>query len=1016
MGKSRAAGSSGASSGASGTIKAVKPYDTAQTDMALAPALVDEYTRQHTASREYIDTYRPYLCDNRNISGFSAPYKDTIHPIVAKEGLGSHFTDLDGNRLIDVAGGFGPILFGHNPSAVRDAISKMMTDNAFVLGCEHEVVGECSEKFCQVTGNERVTWVNTGTEATTLAMRLCKLHTGKKKVVMFLGSYHGHFDGFLGMPSSLATPDQCFATAPGIARGFVEDLVVLEYDAVESLEWIDEHSGEIAGVFCETVHNRNPAVVPKAFLQKLRALASARGMVLVFDEVVTGFRIGPGGSQQQLGIRADLVTYGKALGGGMPVGALGGRAEVMAGVDGGVWRYGDASAPEGRRTYFAGTMCKHPLVMTAVRAVLDQILEHGDVLYTALNATIARLASSVNSWWAEQQLDLRVDHYGSQFKFMVPPQVATAFFQTLKMNGVYTWEGRTCFLYTTHTKEDADRIVDAVKRTTLSLLEHNLALPTIDAKATVATTADKTRKIVEFTVKQDLKQALAVGGSRKRIGNGIRQQQSCSPAPTLAEQPAPQAAVCAEAQGSEFVEILASLPLHERVTEAEAILLDMVVELTGAPSGAITAETPLMEAGMDSVAAAEFATQMKELTHMTISDAAAFENPTPAALANHLLTVTGLMSNGPIVDASKSIVRPPDTIASVAVVSAKQAGFGEAAQMPTLLVHHESEDSSSTIARLDLRTLSSLAASYQIEVTTTGLIKLRGPKEPPTRRATPTLLIMHTIMGNTRSWTGLCNRALRSHEIWTTQHDPLQPMDPGGFLLFQTLAQRYAKKIVHCAATSMDMPNGTSMDMLGVSNGTGLVHQTAHALRNLGGRPGRMVLLDPSPGARPQKPIELISYSLAAQSVLAVYDVPYTEDEVDPIRDQDMLAFLVERIQAHRGAGAPSTGRLMQEMQSIRQLGTAELNFYFTNSEEVVPYAHANGEAAIDLILSSEEADIEARYEDGHPPEGQAGRPSVRTFFGKVVRELVVTGDHLTVSAQVTGGRNPAFNDLFDDA
>ena len=181
---------------------------------------------------------------------------------------------------------------------------------------------------------------------------------------------------------------------------------------------------------------------PRAFLQKLRELTRAHRIVLVFDEVVTGFRIGPGGAQQHLGVYADLAAYGKVLGGGLPVGALAGRAELMAGVDGGVWQYGDASAPRGRRTYFAGTMCKHPLVMAAVGAMLDHIIAHGHELYPTLNGRMARLASELNEWWASQDVGLYIAHYGSQFRFVVPTDVALVFFQALTLSGVYTWEAR----------------------------------------------------------------------------------------------------------------------------------------------------------------------------------------------------------------------------------------------------------------------------------------------------------------------------------------------------------------------------------------------------------------------------------------------------------------------------------------------------------------------------------------------------------------------------------------------
>eukprot|EP00966_Prymnesium_polylepis_P115774 2676108-Prymnesium_polylepis.1 len=448
--------------------------------MCVAPALLERYMHAHTASRAYMSAHRIHLCDNRNIANFSLPYKDTIHPIIAAHGLGSRVVDVDENELIDVGGGFGPILFGHNAPFVRDAVCSMMAEDGWALGFEHEVVGEASRKFCQLTGNERVAWVNTGTEATTLAMRLCRLHTSRQKIVMFLGSYHGHFDGFLGIPTSMTALDKCVPLAGGISRGFVQDLVVLEFDEVRSLEWIEEHAGEVAGVFCEAIQNRNPSVVARPFLRKLRELTAALDIVLVFDEVVTGFRIGPGGAQQNLGIRADLVSYGKALGGGFPVGALGGRADIMAGVDGGVWRFGDASAPKGKRTYFAGTMCKHPLVMAAVNACFDRMIEEGGELYTVLNANMMRLTGAVNEWWAQQGLALRIDNYGSQFRFVVPPDLGLAFYQTLSLNGVYCWEARTCYLYTVHTEADLAHMIEAAKRTTVALLANGVELPRVE--------------------------------------------------------------------------------------------------------------------------------------------------------------------------------------------------------------------------------------------------------------------------------------------------------------------------------------------------------------------------------------------------------------------------------------------------------------------------------------------------------------------------------------------------------
>ena len=149
----------------------------------------------------------------------------------------------------------------------------------------------------------------------------------------------------------------------------------------------------------------------------------------------------------------------------------------MVYVDGGVWQYGDESKPSGRRTYFAGTMCKHPLVMAAVNAVLDRILESKDHMYEALNAKVARMASDINSCCSEMGVALRIEHYGSQFRFVVPPNIVKVFYQTLRLNGVYCQEGRSCFLNTAHTECDIDSIVQATKRTALALQWFPMLVP-----------------------------------------------------------------------------------------------------------------------------------------------------------------------------------------------------------------------------------------------------------------------------------------------------------------------------------------------------------------------------------------------------------------------------------------------------------------------------------------------------------------------------------------------------------
>ncbi|KAL1528561.1 hypothetical protein AB1Y20_009904 [Prymnesium parvum] len=453
----------------------VKPYDVSHEKSQHLAGPYEAFVESHRGSKAYIESYRPVLSDNRNIANFSLPFKDSIHPIVCESAEGPYVWDRDGNKLIDFSGGFGPVLFGHNPPFVRDALVDMLSHNRWGLGFEHELVGRCSEKVCRMLGTERCTWVNTGTEATTLAMRLCRLKTNRPKIVIFENSYHGHFDGFLGTPTT--APDKCTPASPGIARSMVSDLVMLKYDDEESLAWIRRHAKDVAGVFCEPVQNRDPSVQPRAFLRALRAICDEQAITLVFDEVVTGFRVGSGGAQAMLGVSADLACYGKAIGGGFPVGLVTGRADWMKGVDGGLWQYGDTSFPKAARTYFAGTFCKHPLAMACVNAVLDHILEHGDKLYDELNGNAKYLCDSINKFWSDKKIGFSMVHFGSQMRFIIPANIAMAFFQTLLCNGVYCWEGRTCFITTTHTREVIDDMLLALKKTTEALIEHHATLP-----------------------------------------------------------------------------------------------------------------------------------------------------------------------------------------------------------------------------------------------------------------------------------------------------------------------------------------------------------------------------------------------------------------------------------------------------------------------------------------------------------------------------------------------------------
>ena len=230
--------------------------------------------------------------------------------------------------------GFGVNLFGYQPEFINKALKEQI-DSTMQLGLQVPISGQVTELICKLTGSERVTYCNSGTEAVMTALRLVRTKTKRNKVVQFNMSYHGHFDVTLGEQQE--DNYQAQPMVSGVQPGAVEDVLILDYGSEEALRTIEQNANEIAAVIVEPVQSRQLHVQPKAFLQQLRSLTERLGVILIFDEIITGFRTHPGGVQALLNIKADLVTYGKIVGGGMPIGVVAGKAEIMDGIDGGFW-------------------------------------------------------------------------------------------------------------------------------------------------------------------------------------------------------------------------------------------------------------------------------------------------------------------------------------------------------------------------------------------------------------------------------------------------------------------------------------------------------------------------------------------------------------------------------------------------------------------------------------------------------------------------------------------------------
>jgi len=413
-----------------------------------------------SGSKRRAQQYRGVLADPRVAAGFRAEWKEMVYPITCARAKGSRLWDVDGNEYIDVLNGFGQTAFGHSPDFVVEAVQKQLSEG-FAIGPQTDLAGRVAEAFCEMTGNERVTFCNTGSEAVMAAMRVARTVTGRSKIVVFDGSYHGQFDEVL--VKSARSSHRSLPVAAGIPNESVSNITVLEYGAPETLAWIREHAAELAAVVVEPVQSRHPALRPLEFLKELRAVTAASGTALVFDEVVTGFRVHPGGMQAVFGIKADLATYGKVVGGGLPVGILAGSARFMDALDGGTWEYGDDSFPQVAPTFFAGTFVRHPLVMAAVLAVLEHLKAGGPELQRALSERAARLVGRMNDALESREIATRIESFGSMFylNFSGETRLASLLFYHLRNRGVYVQEGFPCFLTTEHTDADVDRIVAA---------------------------------------------------------------------------------------------------------------------------------------------------------------------------------------------------------------------------------------------------------------------------------------------------------------------------------------------------------------------------------------------------------------------------------------------------------------------------------------------------------------------------------------------------------------------------
>lgn len=452
-----------------------KPIQTGHTAMTteqerFLAQLIERYCGKTAKSKAFTQKHRRTLADPRVVSGFRPEWKEMVYSLVSSRSQGSKLWDIDGNEYIDLVNGFGPTMFGHTPEFVTKAVQAQLREG-FAIGPQTPLAGRAADLLTELTGTERVTFCNTGSEAVMAAMRIARTVTGRDRVVFFAGDYHGQFDEVLVKQLKRKGEFTVQPAAPGIPRTNLGSVTVLDYGTEESLRYIEQHANELAAILIEPVQSRHPQLQPKEFLLRVREITRQSGTAFVFDEVVTGFRIHPRGAQGHYCVDADMVTYGKVVGGGMPIGILAGKAAFMDALDGGDWSFGDASVPEAGVTFFAGTFVRHPLTMAALCATLEHIRDAGEHIYTSLNQKSDRFAARMNEVFAACGVPLHLEHCGSVMYFGMPSDLRSGglLYYLLREKGVFILEGFPLYLTTEHTDADLDHILHAFRESIVEL-------------------------------------------------------------------------------------------------------------------------------------------------------------------------------------------------------------------------------------------------------------------------------------------------------------------------------------------------------------------------------------------------------------------------------------------------------------------------------------------------------------------------------------------------------------------
>jgi glutamate-1-semialdehyde aminotransferase/acyl carrier protein len=453
--------------GAIARIHTGKADELTPKQRARLDAFIRRYNTRTKSSKQFTQDHRALMADPRAVTGFKPAVKELVYPIVVDRSAGSKLWDLDGNEYVDALNGFGLNLFGWQPEFVTKAIEAQLR-RGHEIGPQHPLNAEVAKLMCEFTGFDRAAFCNTGSEAVMGCMRIARTVTGKNTIAIMTGAYHGIFDEVVvrGTKKLRSIP-----AAPGIMPSSAQNVLVLDYGTPETMEILKSRADDLAAIMVEPIQSRRPDFRPREFLTELRTLTEKAGIVYVFDEVVTGFRLGPGGAQEYFGFQADLASYGKVVGGGLPIGVIAGKRRFMDALDGGFWEFGDHSSPPVGVTYFAGTFVRHPLALAAAKAVLTHLKEQGPELQRKLNERTARFIDELNQHARTVEAPIELKNVASLWRITYTSEqpFGDLLFYMMRDRGVHIWDGFPCFFTTAHSEADFAHIAKAFKESIAEL-------------------------------------------------------------------------------------------------------------------------------------------------------------------------------------------------------------------------------------------------------------------------------------------------------------------------------------------------------------------------------------------------------------------------------------------------------------------------------------------------------------------------------------------------------------------